>query len=172
MNEIAGYCTIKKDATSGTAQNLDKFLGKDVRVMEFARDGGVLVVSSDATEMAMFDKVDVIRKFECTVMGEYIMPPRLDELQKMAYMVKLSHRKGGWNNTLKNMVIQYGLMKGVYNDDFLFQKEREETKFRNSLSEKDRKIMDLEEQLKNHYGYYRRGKPRRLRRLLRRLRSH
>lgn len=220
MNEIAGYCTIKKDATTGTAQNLDKFLGKDVRVMEFARDGGVLVVSSDATEMAMFDKQDVYRKFECSVSGDVICPPNMDVMKQMIYTSKVMMRKGGYNQLLKGMVIQASLMKGKFTDDFLFQKEREENErnkregkpsnpispielmmetmqavyspviakakeqrkkvkeFRESKDSKESKIsytiMDLEEELKKWKTktfYRKKGKPRRLHRLLRRLRK-
>lgn len=174
--DIVGYCTIKKDATTCKgAEKPEQFLGKDCAVMEFDREGGVLCLNPDGTALAMFDKEDVIRKFECTIMGEYVMPPKLDMIQQMAYMTKLTSRKGGYNNIVRGMVIQYGLMEGVYNDNFLFQKEREETQFRSTLSEKDRKIMDLEEELKKHkdslYRSRRRGNPRRLRRLLRRLRS-
>lgn len=170
--DIAGYCTIRKDATSCKgAKNPEEFFGKDCAVMEFDQCGGVLCFNPKGTALGMFDKEDVIRKFECTIMGEYVMPPKLDMLQQMAYMHKLSSRKGGYNNIIKGMVIQYGLMKGVYNDDFLFQKEREENFKMSKLSEKDQKILILEDELKNHRGYYTRSNPRRLRRLLRRLKN-
>lgn len=133
MMDVVGYCTIKNDATSGVAQNLDKFLGKDLRVMEFDQWGGVLVISSDATELAMFDKQDVIRKFECTIMGEYIMPPKLDMIGQMAYTMRLNTRKGGYAPILKQMVIQASLMKGQFNDNFLFQKERDD----NAMKERE-----------------------------------
>lgn len=176
MNEIAGYCTIKKDATTGVAQNLHKFLGKDLRVMEFASDGGVLVLDRESTGLAMFDKEDVLRKFECRELGEFIFPPELNVIEQHVHMARLTGRKGGWSPILKQMVIARSLMNSKYNDDFLFQKEREENFQRSKLSVTDLKIMDLEEELKKHtnpepYYHRRRNNPRRLRRLLRRLRS-
>lgn len=35
--------------------------------MEFAVDGGALVINAEATGVAMFDKEDIVRKFECKV---------------------------------------------------------------------------------------------------------
>ena len=174
--ELVGYCTIKKDATTGKGiQNPEKFLGKDCRVMEFDQWGGVLVMSSDATALGMFDKEDVIRSFKCGVFGEYLTPPDIGMPEQMVYVSRLLSRKGGYNPILKGMVIAGSLMKGKFTDDFLFQKEREENFQRSKLSEKDCKIMDLEEELKKHkdsmYRSRRRGNPRRLRRLLRRLRQ-
>lgn len=47
-------------------------------------------------------------------------------MEQMMYVHKVTTRKGGYNNLLKNMVIQVSLMNGKLTDDFLFQKEREE----------------------------------------------
>lgn len=124
--EVSGYCTINRNATTGRGENLQSFIGKDCRVMEFARDGGVLVINAEATGMAMFDKQDVYRKFECKVIGDVLCLPELNMMEQMMYVSKVTMRKGGYNNLLKNMVIQASLMKGKLNDDFLFQKEREE----------------------------------------------
>ena len=124
--DIVGYCTIDRNATTGVAKNINSFLGKDLRVMEFAADGGVLVLNPEATELAMFDKKDVYRKFECTICGDVICPPRLDMMGQMAYTYKVTTRKGGYNPLLKGMVIQASLMKGKFNDSFLFQKQEEE----------------------------------------------
>lgn len=212
--ETVGYCTIKKDATTckGT-NNPERFIGKDCRVIEFAPDGGVLVLDSEATGLAMFDKQDVYRKFECSVSGDVICPPNMGMLEQMVYATKVMTRKGGYNQLLKGMVIQASLMKGKFTDDFLFQKEREENarnqregkpsnpasplefmmdtmqavyapiiakakgarekvKEYKKLSEIEQKIIDLEYQLQKWKSSdYTRGKPRRLRRLLRRLRG-
>lgn len=124
--EVVGYCTINRNATTGRGEDLHTFIGKDCRVLEFAKDGGVLVLNQQATSVAMFDKQDVYRKFECGTDGHVICPPNLNIFEKMAYFTKVTTRKGGYNNLLKNMVIQASLMKGKLNDDFLFQKEREE----------------------------------------------
>jgi hypothetical protein len=124
--EVTGYCTISKNATTGRGENLQSFIGKDCRVFEFSTDGGVLVVNSEATGVAMFDKEDVVRKFECRVVGDVLCPPQLNVVEQMVYVAKVTMRKGGYNNLLKNMVIQASLAKGKLSDDFLFQKEREE----------------------------------------------
>jgi hypothetical protein len=121
MFEPVGYAIISKDAKSGAAMNLSKFLGERVRVMEFAKDGGVLVISADAGELAMFDKEDVVRKFECSVESDFVLPPKLGLLEKMAYKTKCMSRKGGYNNLLKEMVITASLHKGEFTDGFLWQ---------------------------------------------------
>ncbi len=131
--DVVGYCTINKNATTGKGTNLQSFTGKDCRVMEFDTDGGVLVINSEATEMAMFDKQDVYRKFNCKVCGDVICPPELSLIEQMMYVSKVTMRKGGYNTLLKHMVIEVSLMKGKVTDDFLFQKEREDNFKNNKL---------------------------------------
>ncbi len=89
--------------------------------MEFAKDGGVLVISSDAEELAMFNKEDVVRKFECSVETDFVLPPNLDHFEKIAYKAKCMSRKGGYNHIVKEMVIASSLHKGEFNDGFLWQ---------------------------------------------------
>jgi len=127
MNKIVGFATIDKNATTGTsAIDIDKFRGKDVRVIEFAQDGGVLVIDNENTGLAMFDKKDVYRRFECSVHGPYICPPKLNMFDIFTYTAKCAARKGGYTPILAGMVIQAGLMKGEFNDSFLWAKEKEE----------------------------------------------
>ena len=122
-----GYCLIKKEAKTGKGMNIQSFLGQRVRVMEFSKhDGSVLVLNSEANAMCMFDKEDVLEKFECTFFGEYILPANLNFTEQIIYVTKLTTRKGGWHLILKQMIILNSLRKGKYNDDFIFQKEREE----------------------------------------------
>lgn len=123
--ELQGFCTIKKDAKSGSGtENLEWFLGKDCAVMEFSEhDGSVLVMDWDGRGLAMFDKEDVQRKFECRMSGDVIYPPKLNLTEQMTYFSKVINRKGGYNKLLKNMVIQASLLKGEFYDDFLFQKQ-------------------------------------------------
>lgn len=125
--EVVGYCEIKKDATTckGT-EKPENYIGKLCRVMEFDQWGGVLVLNSAATGLAMFDACDVHRKFECKVAGEYLLPPGLNPIAEMEYMHRLMTRKGGYNTIVRQMVIGASLLKGKYNDDFLFQIERED----------------------------------------------
>lgn len=121
--EVVGYCNIKKDAKTGNGASLEKFIGKTVRVMEFASDGGVLVVSNDAQGLAMFDKEDVTHKFECQEQGEYITPPGLDMIAQLVYITKVQTRKGGWAPILKQMIILHSLHKGQFTDTVLWQKQ-------------------------------------------------
>lgn len=121
--DVVGYCTIKKDATTGSGSKIDTFLGKDVRVMEFTPEGDVLVINQEATAMAMFDACDVVRKFKCCLSGDVICPPGLNLIEQMTYHAKVTMRKGGYNNLLRNMVIQASLHKGEFNDSFLFQQQ-------------------------------------------------
>lgn len=73
--ELVGYAEIRKDATTGvSAVSLDLFKGNVVRVYEFAPHGGVLVLDAQATGLAMFDECDVVRKFECSEVGNFLFP--------------------------------------------------------------------------------------------------
>lgn len=120
---IVGYCEINKDATTGNGLNLESFIGKTCRVIEFSSNGGVLVVNHHGTGLAMFDKEDIGRKFECEEMGEYIFAPGMNEMTKMCYMAKVSARKGGWAPILKQMIILHSLHKGQFNDSVLWAKQ-------------------------------------------------
>ena len=122
--EVVGYADIKKDATTGTsAIPISKFIDGPCRVMEFAEDGGVLVIDREAQGLAMFDKEDVYRKFKCGFCGEVVTPPNLSLTDKIIYAGKCMTRKGGYNNLLKQMVIQASLMKGEFYDHFLWAKQ-------------------------------------------------
>lgn len=123
MFDPVGYAIINKNAKSGAARNLHKFLGERVRVMEFAKDGGVLVISSDAGELAMFDKEDVVRKFECIIDGDIVCPPGLDFIGRMGYKTKCMTRKGGYNRLVREMVIAASLHRGEFSDSILWQRQ-------------------------------------------------
>jgi hypothetical protein len=169
MFDPVGYCTIKRDADCtkpGIMGTPADWQGKDVRVMEFAdHSKSVLVVSSDATKMAMFDYSDIFRQFKCGFAGDVITPPGLDEMAKYAYAMKVQTRKGGYNPLLRGMVIQASLMKGVFNDDFLFQKEKEERR------EMEHKLAFLHKVCRNYKTRGRKAKPRKAWRMLRHLRQ-
>lgn len=124
--DIVGYCTIKSNATTGIGVDLQSFIGKDCRVMEFDSEGGVLALNREATAMAMFNKADIQRSFKCAVLGDVLTPPGLHFIEQTIYANKVLMRKGGYNNLLKNMVIVASLSREVLTDDFLFSVEREE----------------------------------------------
>jgi hypothetical protein len=122
MNNIVGFCTIDKNATScAGAENPNEFIGKDCAVMEFTDYGDVLVLNPQGTALAMFEKKDVYRKFKCGYVNGIVTPPNLDLIGQMAYVGKATMRKGGYNTILKNMVIVASLSKGEFYDNFLWE---------------------------------------------------
>lgn len=121
MNEVVGYAHIKVKTTTGMSPlPLENFEGKIVRVLKFGHDDSVLVINSEATGLATFDKSDLSRSFKCTAIGEFLMPPNLNVIEQTMYMGKITSRKGGYNPFLKKMVIAASLAKGEFHDDFLF----------------------------------------------------
>lgn len=125
MNNIEGFAMIKKDPQTflGAEEALPTFSGKICRVLEFAADGGVLVVNAAATHIGTFDKEDLFSSFKCQEYGDVICPPDMDELQKMAYDLKVKNRKGGYSPLVRQLVISASLAKGVFSDDILFAKQ-------------------------------------------------
>lgn len=121
---VVGFCTIKKDAPCTHAMGEPKdWQYQDCRVLEFDKWGGLLAVHPSGELMGMFDKEEIYRKFECEILGDVILPPGLNELEKIIYAGKVHLRKGGYNNLLRNMVIEASLMKQKFNDSFLFAKQ-------------------------------------------------
>ena len=118
--DVVGYATIKKDAVVPSNIPISEFQGQDVRVMEFDREGGALVMNAKATGIALFDKEHIKRKFECGTVGNVLTPPGLNMIEQTLYVGKVLGRKGGYNDLLRNMVIQASLMKGKFDDRFLF----------------------------------------------------
>jgi hypothetical protein len=117
VGDIVGYCLIKSDATTcAGARKPEEFIGKILRVMEFNPEGDVLVVNQQGTALAMFDACDVKQKFECDFVGDYIIPPNLNYIEKTVYASKWMNRQGGYNNIIKQMVIAISLAKGKYSD--------------------------------------------------------
>ncbi len=124
--DVTGYAFIKKDAKTAKGvdpKKLPDFLGQTVRVMEFADDGGALVISPKGDCLAMFEKEDIKTKFKCTVQGEIICPPDIDPFEQIIYSAKAMSRKGGYGPIIKQMVIAASLHKGTFNDNFLWQKQ-------------------------------------------------
>jgi len=121
--EVTGYCIIKRDATTGiTPGDINTFLGKPLRVIEFSiHDGSVLVINSNADALATFDKSDIIASFRCKMKAHIVCPPDLSDTETYAYMMKAMARKGGYNDIVAKMVIAASLHRGEFNDSFLWQ---------------------------------------------------
>lgn len=121
--DFVGYAEISKEAKINFVKKPNLFVGKVCRVLEFGVDS-VLVVDEGGEELAMVEYEGVKRSFKCGFVGNSaIIPPNLDTIQTLEYYCKLMSRKGGYNNLLRNMVIQLSLSKGVYSDNFLWQKQ-------------------------------------------------
>lgn len=132
MFDIEGYCIIKTDATTGKGTKPESFLGKTVRVVEFGKhDGCVLVVNNEATAMCMFDKEDIARSFntihsfKCGQVGDVVTPPGLNPIEQMMYASKAMARKGGYNHIVRQMVIASSLHRGEFCDSILWAKQDE-----------------------------------------------
>lgn len=121
--QIVGYVELSKDAQGTSPVPLERFQGKIVRVIEFTRDGGVMVVDSNATGIGMFDSQHVVRKMECTLEGEVVVPPGLNFMEKSFYIMRCLTRKGGYNHLLAQMVVHASLVKGKFEDSFLWAKQ-------------------------------------------------
>jgi hypothetical protein len=126
MNDIVGFAEISKTATTCKgAKNPEEFIGKTCAVMEFGRDGCVMVLNPLGTALAMFEKEDVYRSFRCEYVDGVVTPPDLELFEKMSYVIKAQQRKGGYNHLLRNMVIQASLMKSKFHDSFLWQMQNQ-----------------------------------------------
>jgi hypothetical protein len=124
MYKVVGYVIIKKDATTHLgATSASEFTGKACRVLEFAQDGGVLVINPEATALAAFESQDIQAKFRCEIVDGVIVPPDLNVLQQMVYVEKAICRKGGYNEIVTKMVIAASLAKGRFCDSFLWDKQ-------------------------------------------------
>lgn len=122
--DIVGFVEIKKNATTcAGAEDPDEFIGKTCRVIEFNKEGGVLVLNPEATALAMFDKEDISRGFRCGYVNGVVTPPDMDSMSQMMYASKATTRKGGYNQLLANMVIQASLSKGEFHDSMLWAKQ-------------------------------------------------
>lgn len=125
-----GFCTISPKAKGRGIQDfqMTSFLGKICQIQDLNDDGDILALNETGTALGMFEKHEIINYFlcDCSSMQGVILPPNLEFFDKMQYYNKLTSRKGGYNNIIKQMVIIASLHKGQYTDAFLFQKENEE----------------------------------------------
>jgi len=122
--EIVGFAHINYNAkTCKGALNPDDFIGKICAVMEFASEGGVLVLNPDGNALAMFDKEDVRRSFHCGYTSGVVLPPNLNMFDQMIYIQRAINRKGGYPPIVRQMVIGASLGKGEFCDNFLWQKQ-------------------------------------------------
>jgi hypothetical protein len=124
MFDTVGYALIKKDAKTGISSvPIEQFTSGPVRVMEFAVHGGIMCINPNGDAIGTFDKIDIRSSFRCTTDQHYVYPPDLNEIEKMAYMMRCMERKGGYPMLLRQMVIQASLSRGTFTDNFLWAKQ-------------------------------------------------
>lgn len=63
----------------------------------------------------------MLLEVKCGYVNGVVTPPDLDTMNEMFYVTKATSRKGGYNDILSRMVIAASLMKGKFNDSFLWQ---------------------------------------------------
>lgn len=127
MNQIKGYAHIVNDPkTILSPIPVENFAGQVVRVLDWAIDGsGILAIDPQSTGIAQIDNHDILRSFKCEVFSNAIIPPNLNEVEKILYYTKLMSRNGGYSDILRKMSIAIGLSKGEFDDRFLFQMQNE-----------------------------------------------
>jgi hypothetical protein len=127
VGDIVGFCTLVKSPSNKFVDNVAKFSGF-LRVLERNPEGDVLVLAKDGSELGMFKKTDLLSYFGCSFLNNVVCPPELGFLEATSFAVTRLQRKGGYNDLVRDMVIAYSLMKGSFDDDFLFHVEREQKK--------------------------------------------
>lgn len=123
--ELKGYAYIKKDADCKFAMgDGDEWQGRIVRVMEFNDNSkSALVINSKANGMATFDYDDIQLSFKCEEFSSVLIPPGLSTMEKSFEAMKRISRKGGYNDTVKKIVIANSLQKKKFDDELLFSKQ-------------------------------------------------
>jgi len=120
---IEGYAHISRKADCNYALlTPEDWRGKILPAMELNDSTeSALMLHSELAGMGMFDYKDILMKFKCTVVGEYILPPNLTFEQEM---IELSKRQDiPYGKFERALVISQSLIGGVFNDSFLFKKK-------------------------------------------------
>ncbi len=124
FGDVVGYAFIDRDAKTGTSPApIKDFVNQSIRVIEFAKNGGVMVVHQNGQDIATFNECDVKAKFECSIEDGVICDPKLNAIEKMAYAFKARGRKGGYGQIVKYLVIQSSLHRGQFCDSVLWAKQ-------------------------------------------------
>lgn len=120
-----GYAVIKADSPGVSGVPLSNFYNDPVRVIEFARDGGVMVIDRGATGVASFDREHVVRSFKSTDCMGVLCPPGLQGVELVAYATRCLARQGGYNRTVRALVVAASLHRGEFTDSLLWAKQGE-----------------------------------------------
>jgi len=120
MMEIAGYAMVRSDAKIVTAGNPKDYINGRIRCMEINSDGDILALAPNGASIAMIDAKDVISSFRCDIIGDVVIPPGLSMIDKISYSAAAMGRKGGYNQTVREMVIAASLHSNKFNDGFIW----------------------------------------------------
>ena len=124
MFETVGYVVISAKAEIVSAAPDKDFQGQTLRVMEFATDGGAMVVNNDGNALAVIEPADIKASFKCAVVNNLVIcDPNLNLVEQMVYYAKATSRKGGYNHMVKAMVIAASLHRKEFCDSVLWQKQ-------------------------------------------------
>jgi hypothetical protein len=136
IGEVKWYCLLKKTEQCfiGYNETFDpkgyheikkSLVGVPLRIVDVAVDNsGFLVLDSlgrALVDVRSMDDVD--RYFLCDEFGGVLIPTGLSTEEKIIQSTRRLGRKGGYNETLRKMVIAASLCKREFNDDFLFSKQ-------------------------------------------------
>lgn len=137
LSNIKGYLMLKSlgDVFIGINEEYDyehyqkvkrDLLKFPIRIIDIGvGDSGYLCVSPDASCLVDVRNKSTIRNiFFCDEEGDILIPPGIDDtVKRMAEFAKRSTRPGGYDRTIRNMVIAASLCKGEFYDGFLFRNE-------------------------------------------------
>ena len=112
--ELQGYALVKKDANCSYGMGpASIWQGNIVRVVEFNDSSeSVLVTSRDGNAMCMFDFKDLKTSFKCQDYFNVLIPVVKGEANKVFEAMKRQQRKGGYDQIVRQMVIQASIHSG------------------------------------------------------------
>lgn len=126
IGDVKGFCTLKSvETVMGFAGDPKELLNVlYLEIWDIAVDNsGFMVFSPKHTLLACVDMKDVKQHFFCGVVNGIVVPPGLGVMDGILSATARSIRKGGYDSTIKKMVILNSLRKGEFDDRFLFQKQ-------------------------------------------------
>lgn len=136
IGDIKGFVSIKSldNSLIGYDEQLNPKIYQEIKdavlkalalpIIDIAvNNSGFLVVEPGGRAIVDVNMKDVNSWFECSAVGEILLPPNLNFIETINEFAKRMTRKGGYSNIVRNMVIASSLHYGKFNDDFLFIKQ-------------------------------------------------
>lgn len=119
--KTVGFVQVKYGATScrGTAFP-ERYKGQICPVVEFFTDYSVLVKNEQHNELVTIESHDIYKLFRCRVQNDIIIPHNYSAAETIDYIERVKARPGGYNEKLKNIIINQSLWWGSFNDSILW----------------------------------------------------